>query len=152
MQELFARAPFVRNGEMLEVQCAERRGGDGGAADVLGLASQPALHVVLLDGVYREDGVELTWQPLGLLQTREVGEVLERVVGRMADTFVADASSPPTRTVHDLVYAHRDHPLLPGEPMRSRNDVRDGPRRQVPRWDVEASSSKSRSMWSSLKR
>jgi hypothetical protein len=38
----------------------------------------PPLHVVFLDGVYRENGAELTWQPLGHLQTREVGEVLER--------------------------------------------------------------------------
>jgi Putative transposase/Transposase zinc-binding domain len=48
------------------------------------LRLNPHLHVVFLDGVYREDGVELSWQPLGHLRTREVGEVLERAVWRMA--------------------------------------------------------------------
>ena len=38
--------------------------------------------VVFLDGVYREDGAELTWQALRHLQTRQVGEVLERAVRR----------------------------------------------------------------------
>ena len=48
------------------------------------LRLNPHLHVVFLDGVYREDGAELTWRPLGHLQTREVGDVLERAVRRMA--------------------------------------------------------------------
>jgi Putative transposase len=48
------------------------------------LGANPHLHVVFLDGVYREDGAELTWQALRNLQTREVGEVLERAVRRMA--------------------------------------------------------------------
>jgi hypothetical protein len=48
------------------------------------LRLNPHLHVVFLEGVYREDGAELTWQPLGHLQTREVGAVLERAVRRMA--------------------------------------------------------------------
>ena len=48
------------------------------------LRLNPHLHVVFLDGVYREDGAELAWQPLSHLQTREVGDVLERAVRRMA--------------------------------------------------------------------
>ena len=43
----------------------------------------PHLHLVFLDGAYREVGSELVWEVLGHLQTREVGEVLERAVRRM---------------------------------------------------------------------
>jgi hypothetical protein len=39
--------------------------------------------VVVLDGTYHEHGAELTWQPLGHLKTRQVGEVLERTVRRI---------------------------------------------------------------------
>jgi len=61
----------------------------GGAVTVVQRTSSdlrlnPHLHVVFLDGVYREDGTELEWKPLGHLQTREVGDVLERAVRRMA--------------------------------------------------------------------
>ena len=66
----------------------EERAVKGGAVTVVQRTSSdlrlnPHLHVAFLDGVYREDGAELTWQPLGHLQTREVGEVLERSVRRM---------------------------------------------------------------------
>jgi hypothetical protein len=40
--------------------------------------------VVFLDGAYHEDGAALAWEELGHLKTREVGEVLERAVRRMA--------------------------------------------------------------------
>lgn len=43
----------------------------------------PHLHVVFLDGAYQEQDAQLAWQPLGHLQTREVGQVLQRVVQRM---------------------------------------------------------------------
>jgi hypothetical protein len=41
------------------------------------------LHVVFLDGAYYEQGSQLAWQALGHLQTREVGQVLQRVVRRI---------------------------------------------------------------------
>ena len=40
----------------------------------------PHLHVVFLDGAYHEHGAALAWEQLDHLQTREVGEVLERAV------------------------------------------------------------------------
>jgi len=40
--------------------------------------------VVFLDGAYHEDRGELAWEGLGQLRTRDVGEVLEHAVGRMA--------------------------------------------------------------------
>jgi hypothetical protein len=48
------------------------------------LKVNPHLHVVLLDGAYRERaGGELAWYALGHLRTSEVGDVLERAVRRM---------------------------------------------------------------------
>jgi len=47
------------------------------------LRLNPHLHVVFLDGAYYEQGPQLAWQALGHLQTREVGQVLERVVRRI---------------------------------------------------------------------
>jgi hypothetical protein len=43
------------------------------------------LHVVFLDGAYYEQGPQLAWQALGHLQTREVGQVLQRVVRRIVN-------------------------------------------------------------------
>jgi len=43
----------------------------------------PHLHAVFLDGAYRADVLAPTWKPLGHLQTRDVGEVLEKAVRRM---------------------------------------------------------------------
>jgi hypothetical protein len=43
----------------------------------------PHLHLVFLDGAYYEQGSHLAWQALGHLQTREVGQVLQRVVRRI---------------------------------------------------------------------
>ena len=49
------------------------------------LRLNPHLHAVFLDGAYRqEEGETLTWRPLGHLQTREVGAVLEKALHRMA--------------------------------------------------------------------
>ena len=39
---------------------------------------------MFLDGSYREEGDALVWHATGHLQTREVGEVLEHPVARMA--------------------------------------------------------------------
>ena len=43
----------------------------------------PHLHTIALDGTWHEDGDDLVWQGLGHLQTREVGDVLERTVRRI---------------------------------------------------------------------
>ena len=48
------------------------------------LRLNPHLHVVFLDGAYHEAGDALAWEQLGHLKTREVGEVLERALRRMA--------------------------------------------------------------------
>jgi hypothetical protein len=42
----------------------------------------PHLHVIALDGTWREKGGELAWEGLGHLRTSEVGEVLGRLVRR----------------------------------------------------------------------
>ena len=47
------------------------------------LRLNPHLHLVVLDGAWHEDGGELVWEGLGHLGTREVGEVLGRLVRRM---------------------------------------------------------------------
>jgi hypothetical protein len=65
------------------------RGGKTGAVIVVQRASSdlrlnPHLHVVFLDGAYQEDEGELLWRELRHLRTREVGEVLEHAVRRMA--------------------------------------------------------------------
>jgi Putative transposase len=48
------------------------------------LRLNPHLHVIFLDGAYHEDGAALTWEELGHLKTREVGELLAGAVRRMA--------------------------------------------------------------------
>jgi hypothetical protein len=47
------------------------------------LRLNPHLHMIALDGTWREDGGDLAWEGLGHLRTCEVGEVLERLVWRM---------------------------------------------------------------------
>ncbi len=47
------------------------------------LKTNPHLHVIFLDGVYRELADEVVFRELARLSTREVGEVLERAVNRM---------------------------------------------------------------------
>ena len=64
------------------------RGAKSGAVTVVQRTSSdlrlnPHLHLVVLDGAWHEDGDELAWEGLVHLGTREVGEVLERLVRRM---------------------------------------------------------------------
>ena len=47
------------------------------------LRLNPHLHVVFLDGAYREQGADLVFRALSHLGTRDVGEVLERAVRRI---------------------------------------------------------------------
>jgi hypothetical protein len=65
-----------------------RLGAKSGAVTVVQRTSSdlrlnPHLHLVVLDGAWYEDGGELAWEGLGHLGTREVGEVLERLVRRI---------------------------------------------------------------------
>ena len=48
------------------------------------LRLNPHLHTLFLDGTYHEQGASLVWEPLGHIQTREVGEVLAHAVRRIA--------------------------------------------------------------------
>jgi len=48
------------------------------------LRLNPHLHVLFLDGAYHEAGDELVWEQLRHLQTREVGDILERALRRIA--------------------------------------------------------------------
>jgi len=83
---------FVESVHAFYVQRAAASGALGaktGAVTVVQRTSSdlrlnPHLHVVFLDGAYHEDDAALVWQELGHLKTREVGEVLERAVRRMA--------------------------------------------------------------------
>jgi hypothetical protein len=47
------------------------------------LRLQPHLHVLFLDGVYREHGEQVLWSELPRLSTREVGDVVEKAVRRI---------------------------------------------------------------------
>jgi hypothetical protein len=47
------------------------------------LRLNPHLHMIALDGTWREKDGELAWEGLGHLRTSEVGEVLERLVRRL---------------------------------------------------------------------
>ena len=60
---------------------SRRRLSNDGSYELLRL--NPHLHLIALDGAWREDGGELAWEGLGHLRTSEVGEVLERLVRRM---------------------------------------------------------------------
>jgi hypothetical protein len=48
------------------------------------LRLNPHLHVVFLDRAYRQDDGEFVWQALRQPRTRDVGDVLEHAVRRMA--------------------------------------------------------------------
>ncbi len=80
-------------------RCGGKKSAKSGAVTVVQRASSdmrlnPHRHVVFLDGAYREVGSELVWEALGHLQTREVGEVLERAVRRDGEVLSgAEASS-----------------------------------------------------------
>ena len=47
------------------------------------LRLNPHLHVLFLDGIYREEGEDVVFDPLAHLSTRDVGDVLERAVRRI---------------------------------------------------------------------
>lgn len=47
------------------------------------LRLNPHLHLIALDGTWREQDGELAWEGFGHLRTSEVGEVLERLVRRL---------------------------------------------------------------------
>ena len=47
------------------------------------LRLNPYLHIVVLDGTWREQDGELAWEGLGHLRTSEVGEMLEGVIRRI---------------------------------------------------------------------
>jgi Putative transposase/Transposase zinc-binding domain len=82
---------FVRTVQAFYAQRAAASGVSGaktGAVTVVQRTSSdlrlnPHLHVVFLDGTYHALGEELAWEELGRLETREVGEVLERAVHRI---------------------------------------------------------------------
>jgi hypothetical protein len=65
----------VANGQSGAVVVVQRTSSD--------LKTNPHLHVLFLDGVYRDLGDEAVFRELPRLSTREVGEVLERAVKRM---------------------------------------------------------------------
>jgi Putative transposase len=65
----------VANGQSGAVVVVQRTSSD--------LKLNPHLHVLFLDGAYRELGDEAVFRELPRLSTREVGEVLERAVQRM---------------------------------------------------------------------
>lgn len=63
------------------------KGSKSGAVTVVQRTSSdlrlnPHLHTVFLDGAYREEGAELVWESTRQLRTRDVGEVLEKMVRR----------------------------------------------------------------------
>jgi hypothetical protein len=67
----------------------------------------PHLHTVFLDGTHHQDGGALAWSELGHLRTREVGEVLEQAVRRMARYLERHL----LLTLHDrLAFESRDDP------------------------------------------
>ena len=69
---------------------AAQEDGPGAKTGAVGVAQRtssdlrlnPHLHMVVLDGTWREQDGELAWEGLGHLRTSEVGEVLERVIRR----------------------------------------------------------------------
>jgi len=83
---------FVQTVLAFYTQRMEKEGltrGKSGAVVVLQRTSSdlrlnPHLHVVFLDGVYREQGEQVLWSELPRLSTREVGCVLEKAVRRIA--------------------------------------------------------------------
>lgn len=80
---------FVTSVEELYAARAPKRPAKTGAVTVVQRTSSdmrlnPHLHTVFLDGAYHEEGEALVWSELGHLKTREVGEVLEHAVRRMA--------------------------------------------------------------------
>lgn len=80
---------FLESVQTFYAKRADAPGGKTGAFTVIQRTSSdvrlhPHLHALVLDGVYREEGSALVWWPTRHLQTRQVGEVLEHAVRRMA--------------------------------------------------------------------
>ena len=80
---------FLESVQTFYAKRADAPDGKTGAFSVIQRTSSdvrlhPHLHVLVLDGVYREEGASLLWSPTRHLQTRQVGEVLEHAVRRMA--------------------------------------------------------------------
>ncbi len=85
---------FLESVQTFYAKRADAPGGKTGAFTVIQRTSSdvrlhPHLHTLVLDGVYRdgaysEQGTSLLWSPTRHLQTRQVGEVLEHAVRRMA--------------------------------------------------------------------
>jgi len=71
----FYRKRIHRKGESGAVVVVQRTSSD--------LRLNPHLHIVFLDGVYRELGSEVVFEPLEHLATSEVGEVLEKACRRL---------------------------------------------------------------------
>ena len=82
---------FVESVERGYAKRAEDKGAKGGKTGCVTVIQRtssdmrlnPHLHVVFLDGVYREHEGDLTWNGQGHLQTREVADVLVHAVKRM---------------------------------------------------------------------
>ena len=80
---------FLESVQTFYARRADAPGGKTGAFTVVQRASSdvrrnPHLHALVLDGVYREEGISLVWHATRHLQTRQVGEVLAHAVLRMA--------------------------------------------------------------------
>jgi len=80
---------FLESVQAFYAKRADAPDGKTGAFTVIQRTSSdvrlhPHLHALVLDGVYREEGTSLLWSPTRHLQTRQVGEVLEHAVRRMA--------------------------------------------------------------------
>jgi hypothetical protein len=97
-----------------------------------------------LDGTYYQDGAALAWQELGHRRTREVGEVLEQAVRRMArylerrasleaaGTVGADARHEVHEGTDDVALIHAQTTFNPapsrvGAPIRKRGAAQPSP-------------------------
>ena len=76
VEDLYARRRASDRGKTGAVTVVQRTSSD--------MRLNPHLHTVFLDGAYDEQGAALAWDELGHLKTREVGEVLESTVRRIA--------------------------------------------------------------------
>jgi hypothetical protein len=76
VEKLYARRSANGNGKTGAVTVVQRSSSD--------MRLNPHLHTVVLDGAYQQNGDALTWTELGHIKTRDVGEVLEHAVRRMA--------------------------------------------------------------------
>lgn len=75
VQAFYAKGASTRKAKTGSITVVQRTSSD--------LRLNPHLHVLFLDGAYHEAGDELVWEQLRHLQTREVGDLLERALRRM---------------------------------------------------------------------